>query len=450
MAADGRRLYVQNFMPRSVSSIDLTPLMAQDSFALPPAAVALTVATERLAANVLRGKQLFHDARDPRLARDAYVSCASCHADGGHDGRTWDLTGHGEGLRNTASLRGRAGLGQGRVHWTQNFDEVQVFETQIRNLAGGTGLMSDTAHFTGTRAQPLGTAKAGQSVDLDALAAYVASLDSFAHSAARTGGGALSSAASAGRTVFVNQQCASCHGGTAFTNSAADNRFGIGTLKPASGRRLGATLDGIDIPTLRDVAGTGPYLHAGSAATLEAAISAHAGIAIGAADLGNLAQYLREIGNEETSAPARAISGAGLKADYHAGAASFTGRLLLSRTEAVDFDWGTGRPAVGVPANRVSVRWSGTVTVPTTGTYTFRTLSDDGVRLWVNGTQRINNCTDHAVTTNTSGSLTLTAGQRIPVVLEYYERGGGAQIRLQWRVPGSSSFVAVPASRLSH
>ena len=450
VSADGRSLFVQNLMSRSVSRIDLTPLMLNGSFALPAATVASSIASERLSATVLRGKQLFHDARDPRLSRDSYMSCASCHSDGGHDGRTWDLSGHGEGLRNTASLRGRAGLGQGRLHWTQNFDEVQDFETQIRNLAGGTGLMADAAYFSGTRAQPLGLAKAGQSADLDALAAYVASLNSFAPSPARSATGALSAAASAGRTVFVNQQCAACHGGAAFTRSAADNRFDIGTLRPASGRRLGGALDGIDIPTLRDVAHTGPYLHDGSAVSLEAAITAHAGAVIGATDLANLAQYLREIGNEEASAPAPATSGAGLKGDYFAGAASFGGRLLISRTEAVDFDWGTGRPAVGVPADGFTVRWSGTVTVPTTGTYNFRTVSDDGVRLWVGGTQRINNWTDHAPTTNTSANISLTAGQRVAVVLEYYERGGGAQIRLQWRVPGSSSYVAVPASRLNH
>ena len=86
---------------------------------------------------MLQGKQFFYDARDTRLARDAYMSCATCHNDGGGDGRIWDLTGLGEGLRNTITLRGRAG-GQGFLHWTGNFDEVQDFEGQIRTLAGGT------------------------------------------------------------------------------------------------------------------------------------------------------------------------------------------------------------------------------------------------------------------------------------------------------------------------
>ena len=78
------------------------------------------------------------------------MSCASCHNDGGHDGRVWDLTGLGEGLRNTIALRGRGGMGQGFLHWSGNFDEVQDFEGQIRTLAGGTGLMA-TRLRRGTR-----------------------------------------------------------------------------------------------------------------------------------------------------------------------------------------------------------------------------------------------------------------------------------------------------------
>ena len=66
------------------------------------------------------------------------------------DGRVWDLTGFGEGLRNTVNLRGRAG-GQGFLHWSNNFDEVQDFEGQIRNLSGGSGLMTNAQFNAGTR-----------------------------------------------------------------------------------------------------------------------------------------------------------------------------------------------------------------------------------------------------------------------------------------------------------
>ena len=85
---------------------------------MPLLATLQSVATEKLSPTVLAGKQLFYDARDTRLAREGYMSCASCHNDGGGDGRVWDLTGMGEGLRNTVSLRGKGGMAHGFLHWS--------------------------------------------------------------------------------------------------------------------------------------------------------------------------------------------------------------------------------------------------------------------------------------------------------------------------------------------
>ncbi|RZL99738.1 MAG: DUF1929 domain-containing protein, partial [Variovorax sp.] len=156
VSADGRTLYVQNFMDRSIGVLNLAPLVANGELRLPAVATVATVGADKLSAQVRSGKQLFYDARDTRLARDSYMSCASCHSDAGHDGRTWDFTGFGEGLRNTIALKGRAGIGHGFTHWSANGDEIQDFEKQIRDFAGGTGLMTDAQFATGTRAQPLG------------------------------------------------------------------------------------------------------------------------------------------------------------------------------------------------------------------------------------------------------------------------------------------------------
>jgi YVTN family beta-propeller protein len=309
VSADGLKLYVSNFMARTVSVIDLTPLVNFGQTSVSAAATWNTITTEKLSATVLKGKQLFYDARDPRLARDSYMSCASCHNDGGHDGRVWDLTGLGEGLRNTITLRGRGGMGNGFLHWSANFDEVQDFEGQIRGLAGGTGLMSDADFKLGTRSQSLGDKKAGVSADLDALAAYVASLNAFAPSPNRNADGSLTAAALAGKAVFKSLNCARCHGGNDFTLSGdASQLKDIGTIKASSGTRLGGTLPGIDVPTLRDVWTTGPYLHDGSAATLADAVSAHNsaslnGAVINSTDMSNLVAYLSQIGSEEGAAP---------------------------------------------------------------------------------------------------------------------------------------------------
>ena len=121
--------------------------------------------------------------------------------------------------------------------------------------------------------------------------------------------------------------------------------------------------------------------------------------------------------------------------------------LVLTRVDpTVNFSWGTGGPGGGVTVNNFSVRWTGSVQAPVSGTYRFYTVSDDGVRLWVNGQQIINNWTDHAATTNTSTAITLTAGVKYTITLEYYERGGDATVKLQWSYPGQATQI-IPQSR---
>ncbi|WP_323122646.1 jacalin-like lectin [Burkholderia alba] len=307
LSSDGTKLYVNNFMDRTVSVYDLNPLLQLGNLRLPKLATVATIGVEKLPANVLLGKQFFYDAQDPRLARDSWMSCASCHNEGGEDGRVWDFTSLGEGLRNTISLLGRAG-GHGNKHWSANFDEIQDFEGQIRGFAQGTGLMSNAQFNTGTRSQPLGDPKAGVSADLDALAAYVSSLNVFSPSPYRNQDGTLTSTAVAGKTIFATN-CASCHGGVNFTDSftfagaSTTSLRDIGTLYPGSGKRLGGALPGFDTPTLRDVWATAPYLHDGSAPTVDAAIAAHTNMSLSAADLASVTAYVLQIGGDEAYAP---------------------------------------------------------------------------------------------------------------------------------------------------
>jgi hypothetical protein len=171
--------------------------------------------------------------------------------------------------------------------------------------------MSNALFDSGTVSQPLGEPKAGLSAPLDALAAYVTSLNTFEESPLRNANGTLTAAAVAGKKVYTSRNCASCHGGDGFTNSADGSQLkNIGTLNAASGDRLGAKLTGIDTPTLRDVWSTAPYLHDGSALTLSAAVTRHdtaalGGSAIGETDLAHLTAYLQQIGAEETDSAGR-------------------------------------------------------------------------------------------------------------------------------------------------
>jgi hypothetical protein len=309
LSADGKRLFVHNFMSRSVTVFSSTAACGSICGTTPLLATVSTVASEALPVAVLRGKQLFYDSEDTRLSSDSYMSCASCHLDGGHDGRVWDFTGFGEGLRNTIDLNGR-GVGHGPVHWTANFDEVHDFEGQIRTLGGGTGLMSDADFNSGTVAQPLGQSKAGFSSDLDALAAYVGSLTNASKSPHRQSNGQLTPDAILGKEIFRQQNCAACHSGIAFSDSVSLARHDVGTLLPSSGQRLGAELNGLDTPTLRGLWKTAPYLHDGSAATLrDVLITKNIGgkhgylFSLSESEIDTLVAYLNQIDDLEPTAP---------------------------------------------------------------------------------------------------------------------------------------------------
>lgn len=115
--------------------------------------------------------------------------------------------------------------------------------------------------------------------------------------------------------------------------------------------------------------------------------------------------------------------------------------LALTRTDtAIDFDWQSNSPDETIEADTFSVRWTGRLTVPESAVYTFTTLSDDGVRLWVADQQLIDNWTDHPATEN-NGQIELEAGQTYPIRLEYFERYGLSQIRLSWSTPNMPEEV---------
>ena len=266
LALEGEtRLWVHNFMSRSVNVYDVSGVIRSTSFEMNLLETISTVADETLSPEVLLGKQIFYNAADPRMNEDGYLSCASCHLDGGQDGRVWDVTDRGEGFRNTIDLLGRAGTGHGNVHWTANFDEIQDFENDIRSFFGGDGFMDDELFFSGTVSLPLGEPKAGLSPELDALAAYVTSLDEFGRSPYRTESGELSEEGELGKAIFEQLDCARCHSGPNFTDGQTHD---VGTILPSSGQASGGPLLGLDTPTLRGLWQGAPYLHDGSAVTL--------------------------------------------------------------------------------------------------------------------------------------------------------------------------------------
>lgn len=105
---------------------------------------------------------------------------------------------------------------------------------------------------------------------------------------------------------------------------------------------------------------------------------------------------------------------------------------LVRDDQQIAFNWGAGAPAPGLPNNSFSVRWTRTVNFAP-GSYRFTTITDDGVRLWVNGHLLIDHWYDQAVTSH-SGVLYVSGS--VPIKMEYYENGGLAEAHLAWRLDG--------------
>ncbi|MEZ4868881.1 MAG: PA14 domain-containing protein [Caldilineaceae bacterium] len=112
------------------------------------------------------------------------------------------------------------------------------------------------------------------------------------------------------------------------------------------------------------------------------------------------------------------------------------------------FNWGLGSPDRSINPDGFSARWERYTDV-TPGTYRFTVTSDDGVRLWLDGTLLIDQWTEHAAQTYTRDS-DLGSGHHL-IRVEYFESRGAAQLSVDWQLLTStvSSWQASYYNNLS-
>ena len=143
-----------------------------------------------------------------------------------------------------------------------------------------------------------------------------------------------------------------------------------------------------------------------------------------------------------TPVPTAALSSGGqpgLSAEYFAGE-TLSGPPLATRRDAlVDLNWVRGNPVPGLPVAHLSARWTGTLTAPADGDYTLGARGDDGFRLFVSGQKVVDDWSVHPPETR-SYTVTLKAGQAVPIRLEYFQAEQGAEIALLWKQPGQTKF----------
>lgn len=139
-----------------------------------------------------------------------------------------------------------------------------------------------------------------------------------------------------------------------------------------------------------------------------------------------------------------AMSRSGLVAEYWNNE-TFTGTpKLTTLAPNIDFNWGAESPLTyedNPSRDNFAARYTGTLSVPQTGSYTFGAEYDDGARVWVNGTLVLDAWNASSTTYGTP--VTLTAGVNASIKVEYREATGAARVRLLAKSP------MVPAGQLA-
>lgn len=117
---------------------------------------------------------------------------------------------------------------------------------------------------------------------------------------------------------------------------------------------------------------------------------------------------------------------------------------VVREVEEINYGWGSKAPENFSRREHFSAQWSGLITAPSTGTYTFYASSDDGQRLFINGNLVIDSWIGRGCTTDTY-SISLEAMQAVAIHYEYFQGWGGSCAILEWSVPGGSTRQPVRA-----
>lgn len=139
------------------------------------------------------------------------------------------------------------------------------------------------------------------------------------------------------------------------------------------------------------------------------------------------------------------VAGIGLTGRYYNGTEFET--LVVTRTDnEVNFNWGSGSPAVGVNNTNFSARLEGQVKHEFSETYTYELQHDDGARLWVNNQLIIDQWGTSNFGTHT-GQIAAQAGALVNIKIELQAGGAPSLLILKWS-SASRSLQVVPQNRL--
>ncbi len=258
---DNRRVVIANYLLNAVQIVDVVDAKLLQTILL---------GGPKQPSLVRRGEAIFFDAD---RSFNSWFSCHTCHTDGHTSGQTFDTVNDGnyDTYKLTPSLRGVSRTGP----WTWHGWQKSLSAAMRKSLR-------DT----------LSTDMPIEDEDINALLAYLGSLDHPA-SPHRQADGELTATAKRGEQLFRNKAgCATCHNGPDFTTNAT---YSIGTESP---RYFYSELNP---PSLRGTFAKRRFLHDGRANSLKEALSRHhrpeklAGEALSDTELDDLIAFLKSI-----------------------------------------------------------------------------------------------------------------------------------------------------------
>ncbi len=240
LSRDGTRLFVANRMDDSVSVIDTASDVVVSTIGL---------GGKPDMTSLRRGERIFNNAR---FAFQGQFSCANCHIDSTFDGLQWDLEpdGFGVDIVDNRSIEDLGGT------------EPFKWNGGNPNMATECGPRTEKYFY---RSQSYNSA------ELADLVTYVMALP-YRPNRYRLPGGEVTSSQERGKAIFERtttkrgepipqaNQCAYCHSGPKYTNTKLAD---VGSGKPTDRSPL------VDVPQLPNVAYSAPYLHDGSAKSME-------------------------------------------------------------------------------------------------------------------------------------------------------------------------------------
>jgi len=250
ISKDGTRAFVYSQFNHQVET--LVAKGRGDSAVVVNTNTPITVAGEKLSAEVAAGRKLFFDAIDPKVSSaQTNVACSTCHLEGREDGHVWMFP---DGPRQTPALAGRDLLQTAPFHWSGEFPTIGDFNVHtIRERMGGVGLNAADAARLDQFISSLPTAPAPLAKQADAVVR--------------------------GRAAFEKGQCATCHAGELLTDNSNRDVGTVNTRSAVANERDNGIvmLKGFNVPSLKGLARSAPYLHDGSEATLEVRVFGNAG-----------------------------------------------------------------------------------------------------------------------------------------------------------------------------